>query len=95
MDGRRADAQQEAGTPIFLDDERGPDLTGTIAVLGHRALSSTTSPALAIGMLRRYALESGDRDLVSACDEVSALLEQVVVTLRRQVMTTVMSPAQA
>ena len=71
---------------VFAEADDVDDATGALAVLGHRALSALSSEAVAVAMLRAHAINTGDDEVIAACNDLDELLGQVVVTLRDRVI---------
>lgn len=71
---------------VFAEADDRDDATGALAVLGHRALSALSNEAVAVAMLRAYAINTGDDEVIAACNDVDELLGQVVVALRDRVI---------
>lgn len=67
-------------------DNGGADALGAIAVLGHRALSTLGSAGVAVEQARTFAAQTGDSDILTACDEAGRLLDVTAEVIRQGVV---------
>jgi hypothetical protein len=83
----RTTGSTDTETEVFLDDD-GPvvDTTGTLAVLGHRAISALSSAGLSVAVVRAYAAQSGDLEALATCAQITDLIEHAARAARDQLV---------
>ena len=71
---------------MFADDPAAVDLTGTLSVLGHRAINTLSSAGLAIAVVRSYARTAEDELALAACRRVEQLLREAAQVIREDIV---------
>ena len=80
------DTEVRRVVPVFEDPPPVVDTSGTLAVLGHRAIGALTSAGLAVAVMRAQAVKAGDTDAVVACNEIFTLLDRAATTARDRIV---------
>ena len=75
---------QEPG--VFAEDPEPMDLTGTLSVLGHRAINTLSSAGLAIAVVRSFARTAEDELALAACRRVEQLLREAAQVIRDDIV---------
>src|SRR3954453_3353789 len=71
---------------VFVDDPAPVDQTGTLSVLGHRAINTLSSAGLAIAVVRTYAGSAEDELALAACRRVEQVLREAAEVIRADIV---------
>ena len=78
--------QSGCEAPVFAEDPDPVDLTGTLSVLGHRAINTLSSAGLAIAVVRSFARTAEDELALAACRRVEQLLREAAQVIRDDIV---------
>jgi hypothetical protein len=78
--------QSRCEPPVFAVDPEPVDHTGTLSVLGHRALNTLSSAGLAIAVVQSCARTAEDELALAACRRVEQLLREAVQVIRDDIV---------
>ena len=71
---------------MFAEDPEPVDHTGTLSVLGHRAINTLSSAGLAIAVVRSFARTADDELALAACRRVEQLLREAAEVIRDDIV---------